>query len=242
MSFALVETIYANLSHLMEIGQITFSDRCETTAIEYCNLRIKGLGNLLHKLFLALQNTDKKDSFPAYYQLCSLVYSLEENKVDNGLYWVIFSDSNRKEGGEEVLTHVLLLEKRGDSFCLIQTYVNIGNRRVVGLPFCHVNGKCVREMFENIARLLSCSERVIYWTEEKWYRWLSILSLPQTHKPDNLRISHPRVIWDFIPLSSFGCLYELGDEREKNNFLELLLKLKSEEYESKFLEQLVPFL
>nr|WIL04971.1 hypothetical protein Cduv_491 [Cedratvirus duvanny] len=244
MSLSLPETIYSNLSFLMDNKILTSDDRCEVTAIEYTNLRMPGFGFLLHRLFLSLQDTDKKEEFKAYHQVMSLIQDLETNQKD-GFYWIIFADSNKKLEFSEVLTHVLVLEKEGEEMSLIQTYVNIGNRRIVGMPIHKRDRTEVIKRITSISRLLSYSEKVLTWNEEKWYSWLKQLELPLVHLPPYLKIHYPRCMWGFVEVSNKGSLHELVNLSSqdhltrKNNLLPLYLRILRAEYEERYISRLL---
>lgn len=244
---------------------LTSDDRCEVTAIEYTNLRMPGFGSLLHRLFLSLQDTDKKEEFKAYHQVMSLIQDLETNQKD-GFYWVIFADSNKKLRTKdesilnEVLTHVFILEKEAEKMSLVQTYVNIGNRRIVGLPLYEEDRSEMVKRMTGISRLLSYSEKVLNWNPDKWYAWLDCLELPHVHLPPYLKIHYPRCMWGFVEVSKKGCLHELahrekpflGEEKpfldgdlsnqdhliRKNNFLPLYLRILRVHYEEKYVNKL----
>ncbi|SPN78948.1 Hypothetical protein BRZCDTV_78 [Brazilian cedratvirus IHUMI] len=268
---SLVATIYSNLDLLLDETILTSDDRCEVTAIEYANLRLPGFGFLLHRLFLSLQDTDKREEFKAYAQVMALIQDLETNQKD-GFYWVIFADSNKKlrEEGEknegtsaayplnegtsaayplnEVLTHVLILEKQGEKITLVHTYVNIGNRRIVGLPLFEQDRAEMVKRMTGISRLLSFSEKVLTWNSEKWYAWLSHLELPLIHLPPYLKIHYPRCMWGFVEISNKGCLHELSTLVNlsnqaclirKNNLLPLYLRILRVQYEEKYVSKLI---
>lgn len=261
----LPKIIYSNLDLLLDKVILTSDDRCEVTAIEYANLRLPGFGLLLHRLFLSLQDTNKKEEFKAYHQVMSLVQDLETNQKD-GFYWVIFADSNKKlreeaesntlplnEGKSntlplnEVLTHVLILEKQGEKMTLVQTYVNIGNRRIIGLPLFEQDRTEMVKRMTGISRLLSFSEKVLTWNPEKWYTWLSHLELPLVHLPPYLKIHYPRCMWGFVEVSNRGCLHELStlvnlsnqaSLIRKNNLLPLYLRVLRTQYEERYVSKL----
>ncbi|SOB73959.1 hypothetical protein BQ9231_00076 [Cedratvirus lausannensis] len=260
MSLPLLETslsgvIYSNLAFLMDEKILTSDDRCEVTAIEYANLRMPGFAPLLHRLFLSLQDTDKKEEFKAYHQVMALIQDLETNQKD-GFYWVIFADSNKKLREEnqniltEVLTHVFILEKQGEKMSLVHTYVNIGNRRIIGIPlFCQDRAEIVKRM-TGISRLLSFSEKVATWNPEKWYTWLKHLELPLVHLPSYLKIHYPRCMWGFVEVSNKGSLHEIvnlapsinlssqGHLTRKNNILPLYLRILRIRYEEQYISRL----
>ncbi|SHO33570.1 Hypothetical protein BQ3484_502 [Cedratvirus A11] len=261
MSLPLLETslsgvIYSNLAFLMDEKILTSDDRCEVTAIEYANLRIPGFGPLLHRLFLSLQDTNKKEEFKAYHQVMALIQDLETNQKD-GFYWVIFADSNKKLREEnkniltEVLTHVFILEKQGEKMSLVHTYVNIGNRRIIGIPlFCQDRAEIVKRM-TGISRLLSFSETVATWNSEKWYTWLKHLELPPVHLPPYLKIHYPRCMWGFVEVSNKGSLHEITNLApsvnlssqdhltRKNNILPLYLRILKVRYEEQYVSRLI---
>jgi hypothetical protein len=243
---SLPEAIYSNLSLLMDEKILTSDDRCEVTAIEYSNLRIPGFGSLLHRLFLSLQNTDKKEEFKAYHQVMALIQDLETNQKD-GFYWVIFADSNKKLEKNEVITHVFILEKQGEEMSLVHTYVNIGNRRIVGIPLYRKDRADMVKRMTAISRLLSYSEKILTWNSEKWYSWLKELELPLVHLPAYLKIHYPRCIWGFVEVSNRGSLHEINNLvnlssqdhlTRKNNLLPLYLRVLRVKYEEKYVSRL----
>lgn len=207
MSFVLSDFIYRNLDLLTNSGFLTPLENCGPSAQNYLDLRA-GIGyevlETLDKLFDSPVGDEK---FRAEIILQNLVHDVRFRQED-GLYWVLISDSNSPS--DEVIGHVFVIEKSGDNFCLIQTYVGIGNRSICGIPVCRVDRENIVKRLQNITDLLTSDEDVIYWNERDWNSWLRNLGVPPSPPRSRLIIQHRRALWGFVPLTNRGILFRLS--------------------------------
>lgn len=208
MSFVLVDFIYRNLEFLTDLGILNPLENCGPSAQNYLDLRA-GIGyEVLETLDKLSDSPVGDEKFRAEVILQNLVHDVRFRQED-GLYWVLISDSSSGPPSEEVIGHVFVIEKVKNKFCLIQTYVGIGNRSICGIPVCRVERENIVERLQNITDLLTSDEDTIYWNEREWNSWLQNLGVPPSPPRNQLVIRHRRALWGFVPLTDRGVLFRL---------------------------------
>jgi hypothetical protein len=214
MNFVLIEFIYRHLDTLTERGIIKPLSNCGPSAYEYLSYRI-GVGYFLEIVMERLERSPIGDTkFKAEIILNDLINHINENQED-GVYWILISDNNNRANPlEQVIGHVFIIEKVGDEYCLVQTYVNIGGREVCGIPVCHVGKDNILTRLQNIVNLISSDEEFINWTLDHWNSWLLNLGVPQAPPPSKLTIRHRRALWAFINIGTKGILYNIRNKIE----------------------------
>ena len=211
--FILTNFIYNNLDLLHQYRIISQHSHCGPNAIEYISYRVHGsTATVLEDIFEKLELSPVGDiKFKAEVMLQRLVDHINDNTED-GIYFVNLSDGedHQRYPGKEVTSHVFVIEKVGDQYCINQTHINIGNRQVCGIPICAVDKYEIVTRLQSITNLLTSDNDVIEWTVDQWNSWLSNLGVPLTTPPKDLNIYHRRALWVFIPMKGTrGSLFNL---------------------------------
>ncbi|AHH01798.1 hypothetical protein pv_231 [Pithovirus sibericum] len=213
MTFPLTEIIYNNLEVLDESGVLPSFQNCGPSGYQYIALRIFPTRSIETAMEHVQNSPVGDEKFKAYRILTQLVQHLETNTQD-GLYWVAITDNNLLHdiNGNEVICHFFLLEKSNEKLCLIQTYLYIGGRQICGIPLCGVEKGEIANRISGIIQLLNTDSLAFQWTQEDWNSWLDYLALPHLYTPESLQITNPRALWQFIPLTTKGCLFALYEK------------------------------